>query len=122
MASRKAGSAPDLRAVLKKGRWTSSDARAVLAAHRGSGLSLTAFARQRGLQVQRLILWRKRLAILRPTEAVAPQRFVPVVVTSRSEPAAIEVVLRGGHRVHVRDGFDAAVLARVIEVLEHKAC
>ena len=121
--ARQAGSELDLRALLGKRRWKASDARTVLEAHRQSGLSLTAFARRRGLTLQRLILWRKRLASPSSTKSAGPQHFLPVrVVGTGSEPAPIEVVLRGGHRVQLRGAFDATVLAGLVEILEYGRC
>jgi transposase-like protein len=48
-------------AALREQRWTTQEARRVLAAVRDSGLSLAAFAREHDLRQQRLSWWRKRL-------------------------------------------------------------
>jgi hypothetical protein len=92
--------------------------------HRASGLSLAAFARRHQLSLQRLYSWHRRLQHATDAAADGP-RFLPVRVVS-SEPLrtadTIEIVLRGDRRVRVSGEFEAATLARVVEVLEHVAC
>jgi len=92
-------------------RWTADEAREVLAAHEGSGLSVAAFAARTGLQAQRLYAWRRQLA----AESRGGPAFVEVtpVVCER-----MEVVLRTGHVVRVPDAFQPESLRRLLEVLE----
>jgi len=52
----------DFRSLLKRRRWTTSEARVVIEAQSRSGLSSAAFARRHGLQVQRLLVKREDLA------------------------------------------------------------
>lgn len=89
-------------------RWTPADAERELAAWRDSGKSLTTYARERGVNVQRLHWWKHRLAIVRaepepaqtaerPTFAAAFIRSAPAPMTLRvaditlemQEPAAV---------------------------------
>ncbi len=57
MPKRALAEIPGIRAM----HWSTETARAVLSAQRESGESVTEFARQHGLQPQRLYWWRKRL-------------------------------------------------------------
>lgn len=106
--------------TVRKRRWTSADARAVLAAHEQSGLTLAAFARRHELSPHRLYEWHRRREV-----GVTP-RFLPVKLvgstTVEAHDAVIEIVLAGDRRVRVHGPFDVATLARVIEVVERAAC
>ena len=90
--------------------------RQILAEQRASGLSVAAFARERGLSAWTLYDWRRRLG-----EQAVPQEkpeFVQVMVApSASRASTIAVELEAGMRVHVPAGFDAAELRRLLEVL-----
>ena len=103
--------------------WRDTDARAALATHRASGLSLAGFARRHGLTVQRLRWWRQRLTRTPPASATIPAapRWLPVELlpAPAGGPAALlEVVVRGGQVIRVPAAFDPAVLRRVVAVLE----
>lgn len=97
-------------------RWTPEEARATLAKQEESGLSPSAFAKQEGLEVQRLYRWRQRLA------KEAGRRAIPVappfveVRTRRVE--RVEVVLPSGRVVRVSEDIDGAVLLRLVVALE----
>lgn len=91
--------------------------RQVLAEQRASGLSVAAFARERGLSAWTLYEWRRRLGAAQ-SEPVAKPELVQVMVTpSASRASTIAVELGAGLRVHVPSGFDAAELRRLLEVL-----
>jgi hypothetical protein len=62
--------------------------------------------------VQRLYRWRAQLAAERP--AIAPA-FLEI---KQSSGDAIEVLLRSGHVIRVRDGFGEDALRRVVAVLD----
>jgi transposase-like protein len=96
---------------LTRARWTAEDAREVLAAQVRSGLSVSAFAEQVGLDPQRLYVWRRRFS----AEDGASPSFVELTATAGER---IEVVLRSGHVVRVPDGFEPESLKRLLEVLE----
>jgi transposase-like protein len=93
-------------------RWRAKESRAILKHLDASGLSVREFAARYGLQAQRLYRWRAQLAS--PGPAAAPQ-FVEI---ERSPGVAIEVVLRSGHVIRVRDGFGEDALRRVVAVLD----
>ena len=85
----------------------------------GSGKSVAAFCRDRGLREWQLYEWKKRL---RPSEA-APFIAVEVASTEASwaQPApasGIEIRHRRGWSLVVEAGFDASHLRRLLAVLE----
>jgi hypothetical protein len=70
------------RSPFNRPRWTEEDAREVLAALQRSGKSVGVFAQERGLDPQRVYLWRRRLG-----SVVEPAQFREVVVRpSRGQP------------------------------------
>jgi ribosomal protein L32E len=88
-----------------------------LAKQEASGLSPSAFAKQEGLEVQRLYRWRQRLAKEAGRRAIvaATPTFVEVR-TRRAE--RVEVVLPSGRVVRVSEDIDGAVLLRLVVALE----
>jgi hypothetical protein len=122
----------ELRAALQGDYWRADSAELIVAAWEQSGESLTAFARRHGVRPNRLARWRDRL---RKTPEPARLRFHPVKVRetpvdgiARSVPAVAEggsglkLVLRGGRRIVIGRGFDAAVLVELMRVLESGPC
>jgi hypothetical protein len=101
------------------GRWTEREARAVLEAWQRSGKSGAAFARQQGIDPQRLFWWRERLGLPRDERARPGNAFVPVVVTEQSSDRrmmAVSVSLPGDARleVHELSAESAAWVALVV--------
>ena len=88
-------------------RWTAKEASQVLRAWRASGMSLSAFARTQGLNTQRLLWWKKRLADWgrEDLDERDSLRFVPAVVrqTLRTEGPALAIRLPVGVVVEVAD-------------------
>jgi hypothetical protein len=111
-----------LEQVSKRRRWGAGEAEVVLAAWRKSGVSLSAFGRQHGLDAWRLMRWRRRLA---SAQAIRFHR-VKVAAGPRAKPASesggLELVLRDGHRVAVRTGFDASLLEDLVRAVESWSC
>lgn len=101
------------------GRWSEVEARGVLEAWKRSGLTLEAFAKQRGIVSQRMRWWRKKLNREERTRDAVPA-LLPLRVTSeparRGEP--VTVLLRTGHMLKVSHGFDEDAFARVVALLE----
>jgi len=95
----------------------------IIQAQRASGLTIAGYCRRHGIAAAALYVWKQRLARAAPVPA-----FVQVQTTAASNPAAgedaagpaavIEVCLGGGRRLRVGRGFDHALLAEVIGVLE----
>lgn len=103
------------------GRWSEVEARGVLEAWKRSGLTLEAFAKQRGIVSQRMRWWRKKLNRQERTRAAGPvPALLPLRVTTeparRGEP--VTVLLRTGHMLKVSHGFDEDAFARVVAILE----
>jgi hypothetical protein len=95
----------------------------VLEACDRSGLTLSAFARQRGVGPQRLAWWRKRLSEPSRVTSSPPVSLVPVTV--RPAPAIalgvpVAITSRGGARIEVRDvgAVTAAWVAALIVALD----
>jgi hypothetical protein len=95
-------------------RWSVDDGRAMAAALARSGLHVAKFAREHGLDEQRVRKWKARVA-------QGPSVFAPVRLTASAERAhggGIELVLRGGHTVRVKRDFDTELLRDVVRTLE----
>ena len=109
----------NVRGVASRLYWQEEDARAVVAAWRASGESLSAFARHHGVQRRRIARWIRRL------EAATSLHFHPVRVTGAVDPDAsvggIEIELPSGERIRLPRGFDADDLRRVFSVLAASA-
>src|SRR5213594_2311839 len=104
--------------------WRAADAERVLEAWRGSGRTVAAFAREHGLSAARLLRWRARLRlpaapVFHPVRVVGRQRSNPIA-PARSEP--LELELRGGRRIRVPAGFDAALLEELVRTVEGWGC
>jgi transposase-like protein len=97
--------------------WREEDARTAVAAWRASGDSLSAFARQHGVQPRRLARWSRRLETALQFH---PVRITGAVPPTRS-PDAIEIELPSGERIRLPHGFDAEDLRRLFSVLEADA-
>lgn len=92
---------------------TASKWREIIDRQRASGLSVGAFCRRDAIAESSFFAWRRRLGSTPPVPA-----FVEAKLTPAPRPGVIEVQLRGGRRVRVRPGFDAALLAQVVVALE----
>jgi len=98
--------------IVARRRWSAEEARTVLKRLDASGLSVREFAARHGLDAQRLYRWRAQLAMASSAPAPAFIEIKPAA------GAAIEVVLRSGHVVRVRDGFGEEALRRVVAALD----
>jgi transposase-like protein len=99
--------------LVSRRRWTAEDARTILDRVDASGLSLREFAAREGVDSQRLYRWR---AQLRSAGHLTSPAFVEIKASAAV--ATIEVVLRSGHVVRVRDGFGEDTLRRLVAVLD----
>jgi hypothetical protein len=89
-------------------QWTADEARQVVEAWRASGLSLAAFARERGLIAERVRWWSKRLGDWGPAKGEEVLQFAPVVVRDLRPIAAtpgggVSLRLAGGVVIEVAD-------------------
>ncbi len=96
-----------------RSRWSG-----LIAEQSGSGETVEAFCRERGLTTSQFYTWRKRL------RASATERFLEVQVAKppvRPMPAkrgGVEIRLAEGHCVLVEPGFDPDHLRAVVKALE----
>jgi transposase-like protein len=98
-------------------RWTESEARAALAAVAASGLTPREFAAREGLDHQRFYAWQRKLS--KPVREAASPAFIEV---RPSAAEVVEVVLRSGVVLRVRESIDASVLERLVSALDGKPC
>ena len=110
----------------RRPRRSSGEIQSILRRHRGSGLSLLAFARQHGLCYASLLRWRRRFdAGARPETVIAaepPDRphapaFVPVELEAGLPPAGFVLKWAAGRTLHIPPDFDPDRLRRLLEVL-----
>jgi transposase-like protein len=113
---------------LRRRRWRVPEARAALDALEASGLSVSAFAEQEGLDEERLYRWRRRFERERKAEprAVTPSA-TPAIVELRAstspsprrgETLPVQIVLVSGVVLRVTETIDPARLARLVAALE----
>jgi transposase len=126
-------------------RWTLDEKQRIVAESYAAPRQVSATARRNGLSASQLFTWRRLAQDGRLEEADRGTTFAPILVGDDSSrrslplppeqpegadpslssqayvpavPGRIEIVLMRGHRVIVDNGVDAAVLARVLAVLE----
>jgi transposase len=118
----------------RRRRWSEDEkARIVLESLAGPRL-VSATARRHGISRSQLLAWHRTLRAERSEAAPVPG-FVPAVIVpepptavtpntglgcAKSGDDRMELVLGRGRRVIVGAGFDAAALARVLDVLERR--
>lgn len=107
----------------KQSRRSPEEWRRLISEQQSSGLSVSRFARERGLSVASLTYWRAKLrgetspaCLPRPAKGV----FAEVVVVPRgtSSVSRVEVVTRNGRSVRVEGSVDANLLREVLRVVE----
>lgn len=107
--------------IVTRSRWTHDDARVVLAALAGSGLSVGAFAARYHVQAQRLAAWRRKL-VAPPTQTApdAPLAFVEVAPRASAPPALAtryELVLAAGDVLRIEGAIDAGAVRTLLALL-----
>jgi hypothetical protein len=86
-----------------------------------SGLSLWAYARERGISYQRLAHWRRRVrgkSARGGSRRAKPPVFVEAFARSEGAEGRFEVELRSGTRIVVPARFDAGALRALLAALE----
>ena len=97
----------------------------MLDALEASKLSIAEFARQEGIDPQRLYLWRRKLGSSRVAHAPpAGTHLVELRVRQPSHGASLgmEVACPSGHVVRVRDSASVDALAAVRRAIEGASC
>lgn len=97
----------------------------LVARQAASGLSVREFCSQAGVSEPSFYMWRRKFAAERRGEGKPSHRraalagvgeFIPL--TLRDEPGALEVVHPRGYRIRITGQADAALLARVLDLLD----
>lgn len=96
-------------------QWTEGEARTALEELTRSGVSLSEFARRKGVSVQRLGYWRKRLGHAEPPAFVA----VTLPHSTRPPSAPIEISV-GTVVVRIPDEIDADRIADIVTALSKR--
>ena len=98
--------------------WSPEEKAKVLGRFRTSGLSREAFARKEGISPSVVGNWLRK----QTTEAVRGSKsgIVPVEVKrdDSCDPGYLEIVVHGGRRIRVEQGFDEELLQHLIATLE----
>jgi len=115
----------------RRRRWRVPEARAALDALAASGLSVSAFAEQEGLDEERLYRWRRRFAredkaaaraVTLPAAPALPAIVELRAATSpsprRAETDPVQIVLVSGVVLRVAETIDPTRLARLVAALE----
>ena len=96
--------------------------REVIRDQAASGLSISAFCRERGVSPASFFDWRRKLAA-GGGEKVPADKFRAIELPPLSmTPTCIEVMLLNGLRVLVPSRFDAEALRDLLDVLGVRAC
>jgi hypothetical protein len=112
--------------VALKRRLSRAEAERLVSEFEQSGLKRKEFCATRGLNVFTLDAWRKRIAQSRTQEKIVPVEIVEdrksgsgsVRTGSVAPRVPFGIILRGGLRIEVEPGFDAAELRRLIAALD----
>ena len=95
--------------------WTEEQARSALDELAQSGVSIAKFAEMKGVSVQRIAYWRKRLANTGAPGFVG----VDMSMAATSSSARIEILL-DGITVRIRENLDPERVARLIDALARR--
>lgn len=100
-------------------RRSADEGRALVAAWQSSGMSMRAFAAQRGVRTQRLSYWRLRVssASVSPSDSGAAFVEVPHVATHAARGVDCMVEWPDGMRLHIGTGIDATALRGLVTAL-----
>jgi putative transposase len=82
-----------------------------------SGVSVSAFCRDRGFSDQTFYNWRKRLSVCEPVRFA----LVEAGAATTGGHAPIELLLTSGDRLSIAPGTDASTLRAVLNVLRERA-
>jgi len=100
----------------------------VIRDQQASGLSISAFCRERQVSSASFFSWRRKLAECRREGAIEPEetaaKFVPLEIPAPpAHPrAGCEVVLPDGCRIIVPSQCDAGWLGEILGVLQERSC
>ena len=95
--------------------------RGLISEQSGSGQTIVAFCRERGLTTSQFYTWRKRLRRSAAEQFLEVQIAKPAARPTPSKRGAIEIRLAEGRCVLVEPGFDPDHLRAVVAALETRA-
>lgn len=99
--------------------------RTLLELHSTSGLSVRDFCQQHHISEANFYAWRREIRLRDQEPTSKPQTtppFVPIqILPSQSDLPPLEILLRSGHTLKLRDGFDPHMLRLVLDALEERA-
>jgi len=113
---------PRKRAAKPSKRWTAEEAEQELARADRSGLSDRAYAKQAGLDPQRLYWWRKRLHREAQREPAFAEVKVVAPEVERIQDGRVEVELLNGRRVWLPTSIEPSIAARLLSAIEGQPC
>ena len=94
--------------------------RGILARWKAGGLKGRPFCKREGIQESSFFHWKREIRLRDQRRQSGEVRFVPVSV---SKPIGFfDVTVLGGRSVRVAADFDPAALAKLLAVLEGRAC
>jgi transposase-like protein len=95
--------------------------RQIIDGQQSSGLTITAYCRDRGIKDSAFYAWKRRLRSPAKSNRSSAPVFVEVKPPKASAPNAIEVCLSGERRLLVRRGFDPELLMDLVRTLQATA-
>ena len=114
--------------LLTRRRWKPVEAQEVLAAVDRSGLLLDEYASTYGVEEQRLVRWRRRLAadalplvrFREVTPSAPPATSVRAEIPSEACPR-YEIALPAGRAIRITGAFDDGAVRRLVEILDPRS-
>jgi transposase len=108
----------------RRRRWSEDEKLKIVLESLAGPRLVAATARRHGISRSQLLAWRRTLRAER-SEGEAVPGFVPAVIvpeppTAKPRDDRIEIALTRGRRIILAAGFDAAALARILDVLERR--
>ena len=79
-----------------------------------SGLSVSAYCRQKGINEKTFYNWRKKLG--NPQES-KPEGFIQIKATERVLGKMLSIQTPGGYRLEVESGVDKSYVQSILEIL-----
>ena len=90
---------------------------------KNSGQTQAEFCRRKRISLWSLRYWRNRLPAKELVQERRPRSsFLPVRVIPTPAEFGLEVQLRGGHVIRIRQDFDTEMLRKLVWVLEAPTC
>ena len=102
--------------VERRRRWSSAEKQQLVSASLEPGASVSAVARDAGIQPGQLYGWRRHLGV-RARIGFAPVRIAPEAAASGIDRGTIEIEFATGARMRISGAVDTAALTAAVAVL-----